>query len=137
VVIMPSPRGPELPLGMKELLDVIQRREDDDAAYRQQLRQLKMIMERDCEVHPARMLAILRQRIDQDLLFAEDFDLVRPRIREIIAEIWKGALLTMRLHVYQHTRAKIVDISVEIIRQLLDRIRGSYLEQRDGGRIED
>jgi hypothetical protein len=133
---MAQDRSCTLPGGMKELLDVIRSREDEDEAFRQQLRQLKMVMERDCEVNPVRILALLRQRIDQDLLFAEDFELVRPLVRKTASEIWSKAQHLTPLHIYSRTREKIIEISVEIIRELLGEIRGRYLEQRDSGRLD-
>jgi hypothetical protein len=133
---MAQGRGCELPEGMKDILELIQQREDDDAASLQQLRQLVMIMQRDCEVHPARIIAVLRQRIDQDLLFAEDFELVRPLVRPIIAEIWRGAHHLTSLHIYGRTHEKIVDASTEIIRTFLGMMRERYLDYRNGRRLD-
>jgi len=133
---MAQGRGCELPGDMKDLVELINEREEDDAAFHQQLRQLAMIMQRDCEVHPVRIIAVLRQRIDQDLLFAEDFELVRPLVRPIIAEIWQGARHLTSLHIYGRTQEKVVDASTDIIRTFLGMMRQRYLDYRDGRSLD-
>jgi hypothetical protein len=133
---MAQGRGCTLPEGMKDLLELIQQREEDDETIRQQLRQLAMVMQRNCELHPVRIVAVLRQRIDQDLLFAEDFELVRPLVRPIIAEIWQGARHLTSLHIYGRTQEKIVDASTEIIHGLLCAMRSRYLDYRDGRALD-
>ncbi|MEJ0000020.1 MAG: hypothetical protein WDO13_13120 [Verrucomicrobiota bacterium] len=129
---MAQGRDCSLPDGMKDLLELVHEREQEDRSHRQQLMQLKSLLETGDLV--LQILSNLRQRIDQDLLFCEHYDLVSPHLHQAAREEWNRVLKSHPLAVTERTRCTIIEATVEIAWNYLCLLRVRYLEHRDEGR---
>ena len=128
-------RDCSLPDGVKDLLEMIHLHEKAETEYRQQLLQLKSLLAKGDLV--LRILGELRRRIDQDLLFTEEYVLVHPNLYQVTYEEWDRVLQDHPLAVTERTYYAVVDITVEILWALICTSRSRYLETRDeGGRLD-
>jgi hypothetical protein len=132
---MPSPREPLLPDGIKDLVEMIELREQENREHRQQLMQLKSLIEQGDLV--LAILAELRRRIDQDLLFTEHFELVSPHLYQVTCQKWDVVLASHPLAVTTRTYETIIELTVQVVWALICTTRARHIECRDeGGRLE-
>jgi len=136
---MASARDGSLPSGMSDLIDKI--REEEIARNRnieerqQQLRQLRLIMEQGEWLQTATIFEILCQRIDHDLLFTEDFDLVRPKIHEIVLKEWTRVFNKIKLMAREDIKQGIIETTVRGVWVIVCQNRPRYVGDRCGSQF--
>jgi hypothetical protein len=128
---MPKPRDYSLPTGMSDLGDKIRA---DDAARRQQteednqqIRQLRLVFEKGDWITTPDLLDLLCQRIDHDLLFTENFELVERKIHEVVAEEWNRVFNRLRMVASERVKQRIIEASIRGVWQLICHLRQSHL----------
>jgi hypothetical protein len=130
---MPSPREPVLPDGMKDLLETIRADEaaqvQEDSGHFQHMRQLRLALEGHW-IKSSDLLVILARSIDHDLLFTEDFELVRPKIHEIAADEWAQVFSRLPLVATQRAQTAIINAATRGVWEIICRSRPRYVGDR-------
>ncbi len=111
-------RDTSLPDGMSDLLDKVLY--DEDIGVRKDLaaqKQISRLFSVAGELRfLARLLGSVCQRVDRDLLFADDFELAEPKVREVIREEWGKIFRKPDVVSCAQTRDAVVALSLKLVK---------------------
>jgi hypothetical protein len=130
---MQSPRDYSLPHGLSGVGEYLQSQEKlKREQFDDRNRQFRLIIDRSDWKKSPDLFLLLSQRIDRDLLFTEQKELVFPKIQELVSEECDKTISTLPAHVTVETKNLLIKIVSEGVWREICRHRPRYPGDKRG-----